>query len=217
MAALVIYALLLLVAIAASVRLSRWRFRWIIWTVTGLLCLPGLVFLTLGVIFWQAQPPSVSSLQREYPAKRDDLETVLRMSNEDLTFPRIAPDFVWRNEGNSLGAGEFTYPDEKSGLPRARWDEYRRVYQHSGIKLGVLRDKWGDAFIVVDSIGLLNRGHSSGYLFCSPTDDPNLDRFEPCALHQDEGKRNFDPDRRQEAYSFKRLDSRWFAFDQGPS
>lgn len=208
---------LLLACVISSVAMRRWRFRWIIWCVTGLASLPLLASVALAIVFWEGQPPSIDALGREFPRKRTDLETILSMSNADSDFARIAPDFLWRNASNVSVAGDFTYPDRKSGLSLARWDEYRRVYRHSGVKLGILRDKWGDAFIMVDSIGLLNRGHVSGYLFCGPVDDLDPERFEPCTLHQDQGERKFDPNLRQEAFQFKRLDGRWFAFDQGPS
>jgi hypothetical protein len=169
------------------------------------------------ILLWEPEPPTLSELQHKFPSRQSDLETILRMSDEDAPFWRIAPDFLWREAKGSMVAGEFMAGDPNSGLTKSRWDQYRNIYRRNGIKLGILRNKQHDAFIMLDSIGLLNRGHMTGYLYCSADPSKDADRFEPCTLHQDNGERIFNPDKHEEAYSFQRLNARWFAFDQGPS
>ncbi len=106
--------------------------------------------------------------------------------------------------------------DPKAGLPKPRWNAYRSLYSRNGIKLGVQRDNWGDAFIMVDSVGLLDRGHTSGYLFCRPAESVDDRRFEPCVLRTEGGQRSFDPKTHHEAYSFKKIAGSWYAYDEGP-
>ena len=89
--------------------------------------------------------------------------------------------------------------DSKAGLSKPRWDEYRRVFSRNGIRLGIERDTSRDAFIVVGSIGILNRGHATEYVYCNPTAPLNQDRCHPCALNQDEGHHENDPRTRDEA------------------
>jgi hypothetical protein len=57
----------------------------------------------------------------------------------------------------------------ETGITRERWGEYRRLFARNGIRQGIQRDPESkDAFILVESVGLLNRGHSNGYLYCGP-------------------------------------------------
>jgi hypothetical protein len=163
------------------------------------------------------ETPSLSELERKFPVEKADLDTLIRMSDEDGTFSRIAPTFVDRAPDTADGFGRFMDGDPKAGLPQPRWKAYRTLFSRNGIELGIQRDKWGDAFIMVDSVGLLNRGHASGYLHCRPTDEANDDRFEPCVLRTESGRRNYDPQNGGEAYSFQRIGNNWYAYDQGPS
>jgi len=182
-----------------------------VWLAIPLGLIAGLVVL-LTLAFYQAEPPGLTDLAKQFSSKRADLETILKMANEDKQFSRIAPSFVDLARG-----GRYMADDLGSQLSKAHWDEYRRIYKRNGIKLGIQRDAAGDAFIMVDSIGLLNRGHATGYLFCDPSTSVDTDRFWPCLLHQQDGQRGFDPEKHIEAYSFHKLDDRWYAYDEGPS
>lgn len=211
-----IYALLVLIGLVLSLKArAPWR-ALLIRVSTAVLLIVGVLLVGMMFLFWEAGPPTLARLQRDFPQKKPGLETILRMSDEDASFGRIAPDFVWRGPNDSDASGQ-RFVDDPSGISKSRWNQYRDLYHRNGIKLGIERDKERDAFIMVDSIGLLNRGRVTGYLFCSPDQSPDANRFEPCTLHQDSGERKFTAEPRQEAYSFRRLDSRWFAFDQGPS
>ncbi len=144
------------------------RRRILIRVVTGVLSIPFLFVLALAIFFWEQEPPSLEKLEREFASKRSDLETILRMSNEDANFSRIAPDFLDQPSGSPNDSGRYLAGDPRIKLPKARWDMYRKIYERNGIKLGIERDAAHDAFIMMDSIGLLNRGHTSGYVHCDP-------------------------------------------------
>ena len=189
--------------------------------VTGVLTIPIWLILIVGVSFWFVfgkEPPTLADLQRDFPSKRADLEIILRMSDEDANFSRIASDFLDRTSDNSneIG-GRYMKDDPKSELRQHRWDAYRKIYARNGIKLGIQRNASHDAFIMVDSVGLLNRGHTSGYLYCAPTAPTDAYRFQPCMQHQEKGGRKYDPETSEEGYSFQKLDDRWYAYDEGPS
>jgi hypothetical protein len=212
-----VYGLALLFLCLLSFWMPKRPLRLAIRVVTGALLIPLLLVCALIVLVFALQPPGLATLARKFPSRQADLETILRMSDEDMHDSRIAPDFLWRDAYESTAAGQFYYPDPKSGLTKSRWDQYRVIYGRNGIKLGILRDKERDAFIMIDSIGLLNRGHTTGYLYCSSDSSKDEDRFEPCTLNLERGSRAFDPVKREEAYSFQRLNARWLVFDQGPS
>ena len=162
------------------------------------------------------EPPTLTDLKRDFPSRRADLETILLMSDEDASFSRIAPDFLDRTADNPNEPGRYMANDPKAGLPPTRWDAYRKIYSRNGIKLGIQRDAGRDAFIMVDSVGILERGHVSGYLHCAPSAPPDAYRFYPCMHHQERGERKYDPNSRMEGYSFQELDDGWYAYDEGP-
>jgi hypothetical protein len=171
----------------------------------------------MWIVFREAQPPTLAELKRDFPSKRSSLEVIVSMSDEDSRFWRIAPGWVVRIADDPIRSEQFMENDPKAGLPKARWAAYREIFGRNGIKLGIQRNKQRDAFIMVDSIGLLNRGHTSGYVRCSSTVSPGSDRFYPCILRQDTGKREYSPETSQEGFSFQKLDDVWYAYDEGPS
>ncbi len=190
--------------------------------VAGSLSLLGLVGCVM--MFWLlfgAEPPSLPKLAEKFPARRSDLEAIVRLSNEDAWFSRVALDFVDYNPPKGTTQdGRFMQEDPKEPLPKTRWDQYRVLFKEVDSKLGIQRDGAGNAFVMEDSIGLLNSGHATGYLFCvdqgSPASQNSM--FEPCALsHQDSGSRAYSADPRAEAYSFRKVAEHWYVFDQGPS
>jgi hypothetical protein len=211
------FAVLTIAVSILSFSLRKSLLRLFVRLLAGALVILMLVVGSLLILFWESEPPTLAELQHKFPSRQSDLETILRMSDEDALFWRIAPDFLWREANGSIVAGEFMAGDPNAGLSESRWDQYRSIYRRNGIKLGILRNKKHDAFIMMDSIGLLNRGHITGYLYCSTDPSKDADRFEPCTLGQNNGERKFNPDMHEEAYSFQRLSARWFVFDQGPS
>jgi hypothetical protein len=180
--------------------------------------LMGLLLILRLTIF--REPPSLAELQQNFANKQSDLELILRMSDEDSDFSRIAPTFVDRNSGESpQSSGRYMEENPSAQMPNSRWDVYRKTYARNSIKLGIQRDSAGDAFIMADSVGLLNRGHTSGYLHCASDSKgiPSDLRYQPCVLGQEKGRREFSAEPRQEAYSLQRLGNGWYAYDEGPS
>ena len=77
--------------------------------------------------------------------------------------------------------------------------------------------KWETSLSWRTSIGLLNRGHATGYLYCSTAKKNGVFRFEPYESRQSAGSHKYDPESRAEAFSFQELADHWYAYDQGPS
>ena len=181
------------------------------------ICLLAGCVISMWVVFRQAGPPTLAELKRDFPSKRSSLETIVSMSNQDPSYWRIAPDFVYRANADAIGTGQSMDSDPNSELPKARWEEYRVIFRQNGIKLGIQRNKQHDAFIMVDSIGLLNRGHISGYVKCSSAISQDPGRFYPCILRRENGQSEYSADPRIEGFSFQKLDDAWYAYDEGPS
>ncbi len=161
----------------------------------------------LVLIIWSCEPPSLGTLQHRFSHQRQDLETIVSMADHDSQLVRIDPVWLMTRDRQYLAYSPAT------GITRERWDEYRRLFARNNITQGIQRDPaTGDAFILVESVGLLNRGHSNGYLHCGP--GPNH-VYAPCFSTQPSGEHPYKPG--DEAYSFRRLADRWYAYSEGPS
>ena len=186
----------------------------------ALIFLPILILLTVGVTWglnWK-EPPTLAELARDFPACRGALEKLLEMSNEDSQFSRISPNLVMLNFAPGSSFRRDVTADRSDGLPKDRFAAYQEAFQQSGLKLGLDHDKVRDTFFMVDSVGLMNRGHVSGYVRCAVDATPgDVDRFAPCLSNQDSGARQHDPQSRVTAYSFKMVASGWYVYDEGPS
>ena len=171
-----------------------------------------IVGLIVMVMTFSREPPTISQLQKQFPKQKQDLEMLVLMSNEDARFSRIAPNFIDDNGApDNPEGGRFMKDDPRVALSRARWDQYRRIYKRLGIKLGVQRNSNGDEFIMADSVGLLDSGHATGYVFCSG-DAPSQNRLlPPCMSNKDfeAGGQYAGGD----SYVFRKLDAHWYAFD----
>ena len=214
-----VYLALLIAGIFLSFITQRSPRRRNIRIATIALTTPIWLAISLVVFLWFTvfrEPPTLTELQKDYPSKRADLEMILLMFDEDANFSRIAPDFLYRTPGTTNQLGLYMANNPNAGLSVSRWDAYRKLYSRNGIKLGIQRDAARDAFIMVNSVGFLNRGHTSGYLHCV-ADAPDDDfRFYPCMLHEERGEQKSDRYSNEEGYSFQKLDDRWYAYDEGP-
>jgi hypothetical protein len=207
------YVAALIAGIILSFTMRRQPRRRTIRIATIALALALLIFLHFTLF---REPPTLAELKRDFPSKRADLEIILAMSDDDANFSRIAPDFVDGTPDPPNVIGRHMADDPNAGLPKARWDAYRKIYARNDIKLGIQRNDAHDAFIMVDSVGILDSGYTTGYLHCAPGTSAAGYRFEPCVLRQESGKRDYDPKGVSEAYSFQKLDDRWYAYDSGP-
>lgn len=139
------------------------------------------------------------------------------MSNVDQDYSRIDPTFIYNN-GPKLG--DFMWGDASSPLAKARRKQYRALFARAHLDQGINRDADGNVFFIAGSIGLLDAGYSTGYLFCRAPGSASSQNspFEPCALRpQDSGSRTFQSGPPLEGYSFKRVADHWYVFSQGPS
>jgi energy-coupling factor transporter transmembrane protein EcfT len=80
--------------------------------VTGGLFILGLVF---GIVFlggaFDKEPPTLLELQKRFPSQHQDLETILRMANEDARFSRIAPIFLDQSTENGGDGRRYMQDD----------------------------------------------------------------------------------------------------------
>ncbi len=156
---------------------------------------------------WSCEPPSLATLKSRFPQQRRDLETIVSMSDHDVQLTRIDPTWLMTRDHQYL-----QYSPE-TGITQERWDEYRRLFARNDITQGIERDpESGDAFILVKSVGLLDSGSSNGYLYCGP--GPKH-RYPPCSSSQVVGEHPYAPG--DEAYSYRKLADRWYAYSEGPS
>jgi hypothetical protein len=159
------------------------------------------------LLMWSCEPPSLTTLEHRFLSQRRDLETIISMSDHDVQLTRIDPAWLMTRDH------QFMEYSPETGITRERWDEYRHLFARNDITQGIQRDpETKDAFIIVKSVGLLNRGNSNGYLYCGP--GPNHS-YPPCSSSQTSGEHPYKPG--DEAYSFRKLADRWYAYSEGPS
>jgi hypothetical protein len=162
----------------------------------------------LMLLMWSCTPPTVETLQNRFPKQRKDLETIVAMSNQDKHLLRIDPDWLLNDT-----TGQFTKYDPTAGITLERWNEYRRLFARNSITQGIQRQTDSDdAFIMVKSEGLLDRGISNGYLFCGQRP---VHRYEPC-IHPAARGKHAEDSQVEGGYEFIRLDGGWYAFSSGP-
>jgi hypothetical protein len=183
--------------------------------VTAVLIVPLITSLGLYAVILRElhkEPPSLAELQRDFHSIRPALETLLRMSDEDVNFSRF---YEPTPDRNPMEFGPYKWTDIEVMMEKSRWDEYRKIYSRNGIHLGLVRNVSRDAFIVVDSAGLYNFNRESGYLHCAPTKVASPDRYPPCISNQEKGERLYDEKAAVEGFSFQKIDDRWYAYDEG--
>jgi hypothetical protein len=179
----------------------------ITWLIAGIAALLAALLGASLLLMWSCEPPSLNRLARRFPQQRRDLETIVSMSDHDVQLTRIDP--TWLNTRDH----QYLAYSPETGITQERWDEYRRLFARNDITQGIQRDpETTDAFIIVGSFGLLNRGHSNGYLYCGP--GPSH-RYPPCSSSQAFGEHPYSPG--DGAYSFRKLADRWYAYSEGPS
>ncbi len=186
----------------------------------GVLALVFFLLFSLAAFFWDQEPPSLTRLAQKFPERRSTLQQILSMSDQDAHFSRIDPGFVDYGYIDGTPGGQASQGDSDSPLPQSRWNTYRSLFSKAKLDQGFARDSDGNAYFMAGSIGLLNRGHTTGYLFCRDQGSPSSrsSPFEPCTLlHQDSGSQSYGMEPRREAYSFMKVADHWFVFDQGPS
>jgi hypothetical protein len=193
-------------ASALPSRTPHWR-KVLGFLLVGVASLFAVIVGGLLLLMWSCEPPSIDTLASRFPRQRKDLETIILMSDQDAQLTRIDPDWLQTSNHQYL-----SYSPE-TGITLERWNEYRRLFVRNDITQGIQRDPaTRDAFILVKSVGLLNRGTSNGFLYCGPGP---THRYLPCSLSDPEGEHPYS--RGDEAYSYRKLADHWYAFSEGPS
>ncbi len=161
----------------------------------------------LLLVLVSCKPPSLEKLSKRFPSQRPDLETLVRMSDQDSQMSVIDPTWLLIRDGK-----QSFQASSDSGLTEQRWNEYKVIFRRNKLSQGIRRYQANsDAFFIVKSEGLLDNGYSNGFLFCGPGPAHS---FRPCSLNQAKGSHPYTE--QEGAYSFIKLADRWYAFSQGP-
>ena len=182
-----------------------------VFRVLAIACISFIVLIgvALSLLMWSCEPPSVSTLADQFPTARTDLELLLAMAQQDSNLVRIDPAWLMTRDFS-----QFTAATPETGISPERWERYRQLFKRNHITQGIRRNpETGDAFVIVQSTGLLNRGSSDGYLHCGPGPEH---AYLPCAASQASGAHSHGA-AGDEAYSFIRLAGGWYAYSEGPS
>lgn len=160
----------------------------------------------LLLILWSCTPPSLNTLAKRFPSQQHDLESLIKMSNQDSQLSVIDPSWLMTQDGH-----QYLGYDPATRITQERWEAYRRIYGKDGITQGIRRYKEGDAFIIIKSEGILDNGYSNGYLYCGPGP---MHTYPPCSSNQSRGKHPYSAG--SEAYSFIKVADHWYVYSQGP-
>lgn len=169
-----------------------------------------IAIITTGLLLllWSCTPPSLSTLAGRFPSQQHDLETLIAMSDQDSQLAVIDPEWLETSDNR-----QYLSYDPASGITAERWEAYRRIFRKNGITQGIRRySKGGDAFIIVKSEGLLDRGYSNGYLYCGLGP---IHFYPPCSSSALRGEHPYSSPG-DEAYSFLKVADHWYVFSDGP-
>jgi len=142
------------------------------------------------------------SLADQFNGDADSLDTLRKMAQSDLSLIRIARDFTWLQDKSN-------WPREDVGLTRARWAEYRGLFEKLQVQEGIVRTAEfpGAIFFILRSKGICVAGSSSGYVYSElplgpVTESPAIALDAEARSHPELGY----------AYVFRRLIPNWYAF-----
>lgn len=135
-------------------------------TVVGVLVLGAVVIVLL--IMWSYAPPSDKALSKRFQRHRPELETLVRMLQEDGNLSRVADEFTCLKDDR-----DWPRPESKWGITRRRWDEYRRLFRKVGLIEGLEKDQAGNVYFIFHSEGLVTHGASKGLVYCTNRGDPD--------------------------------------------
>jgi hypothetical protein len=166
-------------------------------------------FLLLGIVVvaflltWSCEAPSDESLGNRFRTHRSELETLVRMSQEDADVIRVADDFT--RVKNDWG---WPRPESKWGITRERWDEYRRLFHKVGLSGGFNKDEAGNVFFIAHSEGFVSGGSAKGFVHCVTVGDVDK-TLPPCKEQRYQGQVG-QPDK---GSSYRELSPDWYIFE----
>jgi hypothetical protein len=120
---LLLYAIFLVAGLILSLLPNPTPLRRFIRVIAIILATPirlCLCFIAIvaGIMF-MSEPPSLGTLARQFSARKADLQTIVRMSDEDAHYSRIAMTFLDRDE-QSGHMGRYMDGDPNAGLAKSR-------------------------------------------------------------------------------------------------
>jgi hypothetical protein len=172
--------------------------------VVGLMML-GIILLLL-LLMWSCASPSDKSLTKRFQRHRSQLETLVRMSQEDVEVIRVADNFTRVKDDWS-----WPRPESKWGITLERWNEYRRLFRKVGLNAGLEKDKVGNVYLIAHTEGIVAHGRSKGLVYCISSGDSDS-AYLPCAEQHEEGQQGHHDG--YGGYSYRKLTQNWYIFEQ---
>ncbi len=174
----------------------------VVWKIVGFSLL-GLVVLVL-LLMWSCAAPSDASLTRRFQHHRSELETLVRMSQEDANVIRVADGFT-----RVKGDWNWPRPQSEWGITPERWDQYRQLFDKVGLSAGLEKDEGGNVYFIVHTEGFVTHAADKGLVFCGRAGPENV--FLPCAEQRAEGELGQHDGHEGNAYY--RLTDNWYIIE----
>ena len=190
-----------------------------LWLVGGCSGAVSLLLFLLAVFFWVQEPPSLSTLAKHFAERRSTLEQIISMSDQDKYFFRIDPTFLDYDYTQGKMDGNAVVGEDAAKMAPARLQAYRSLFAQAQLDQGFQRQLDGDMYFMAGSIGILENGYTTGYLYCR---DPGSvasqsSGYELCrSATTDHGSQNNSITPPRQAYSFQKVADHWFVFGEGP-
>jgi hypothetical protein len=188
--------------------------------VGGCAALLFLFLFALGIFFGIKEPPSISTLEKHFTERHSTLEQILAMSDQDKYFFRIDPTFLDYDYTQGKMDGKAVVGEEAAKMSDARLKTYRDLFAKANLSQGFVRDLDGNVYFMAGSVGILNRGHTTGYLFCREPGSAASERsgYPACmTATKTTDSQTYSNNPRREAYSYKKIADHWYVLDEGPS
>ncbi len=180
--------------------------------VLKILGLVGLVIVvTIAILAWAISPhePSDQALEKQFYRNRPDLERLVTMLAEDSQMVRIAPEFLW-----TQASVAWPLPEAQWGISRARWEQYKNLFDRAGIANGLVnRGRSKEAIFTVYSWGIVPAGFGVGYLHCGQPDKNDALTEPACIERKDSGKGMYG-NSTSYGYRYKKITGDWFILEQ---
>jgi hypothetical protein len=190
-----------------------------LWLIGGCSGAVFLLLFLLTIFFWEQEPPSIATLAKHFAERQSTLEEIIAMSDQDKYFFRIDPTFLDYDYTQGKMDGKAVVGEDAAKMPPARLQTYRTLFEKAKLDQGFQRQLDGDIYFMAGSVGLLDRGHTTGYLYCREAGSvaSQSSGYEPCkSATIDHGSQAFSDNPRREAYSFQKVAEHWFVFAHGP-
>lgn len=157
------------VGIALGIAVGQWR-------LVGIRVIhPLLVFLAIAIFAWLVPIGGVirlpsghsdAAMEANFWQHREQFEQLVQMSNEDAAMTRIAYEFTWPENAVELGFTEV------------RWNQYRTLFQQTGLSGGLVRRKDGKVIFLFWGFGLVTGGREKGYVYSTQPLHPVVDSLD---------------------------------------